>query len=59
MPGDALKPIAAESLALGLMQIRLLCCSRTGTAHPEILWYLSMHFASTLAVLPNLIVQRT
>ena len=27
-------------------------------AHSEILWYLSLHFASTLAVLPNLIVQQ-
>ena len=26
------------------------------TLHSEILWYLSMHFASTLAVLPNLTV---
>ena len=25
--------------------------------HSEILWYLSLHFASTLAVIPNLIVQ--
>ena len=29
-----------------------------GSQHSEILWYLSMHFASTLAVLPDLIVHK-
>ena len=32
-------------------------CILKGRGHSEILWYLSLHFSSTLAVLPNLIVR--
>ena len=35
---------------------RLLCFTHHQAWHSEILWYLSLHFASTLAGFPNLIV---